>query len=150
MISLSISGNNKKRIAMIHGTDDPKDLGSKKINNQEKQGSLNEGFSGENLPGNYDPSNKLKTELDKDEQGEVHPVKRARDVNEKQAPTVSTGDKTTRDDGTVIDKNRGTDNEEEDIETAENRYFNSDLNEKRYPPSHPDNKKHRGNIKPGE
>lgn len=136
---------------MIHGTDDPKDLGSKKINNNEKEGELNEGFSGENLPKNYDPStNKLKTELDKDEHGEVHSVKRARDVDEKQAPPVSLSDKATSDDGTIIDKNRGTANDEEDIETAENRDFNSDIDEKRYPSSHPDNKKHRGNIEPGK
>lgn len=135
---------------MANGTDDPKDLGSKKINNQDKQSSLNEGFSGQNLPNNYDPSNKLKTELDKDEEGEIHQVKRARDVNEKKAPPVSADDKTTRDDGTVVNKSRGTANEDEDIESAENRDFNSDLDENRYPPSHPDNKKHRGNIDPGE
>ena len=133
---------------MANGTDDPKDLGSKKINNQDKQSSLYEGFSGQNLPNNYDPSNKLKTELDKDEEGEIHQVKRARDVNEKKAPPVSADDKTTRDDGTVVNKSRGTANEDEDIESAENRDFNSDLDENRYPPSHPDNKKHRGNIDP--
>ena len=51
---------------MAPGTDDPKDLGSKKINNQEKFSEKNEGFSGENLPKNYDPSSdKLKMELEK-------------------------------------------------------------------------------------
>ena len=69
---------------MIPGTDDPKDLGSKKMNNQEKLSEKNEGFSGENLPKNYDPSKgKLKTELDKDTDGNTDTVKRARDVDEK-------------------------------------------------------------------
>lgn len=136
---------------MIHGTDDPKDLGSKKIDNSEKQGELNEGFSGENLPKNYDPSsNKLKPEIDKDKDGNAEIVHRARDVDEKQAPPVSISDKTTRDDGTIIDKNRGTANEKEDNKTAENRDFNSDLDEERYPPSHPENKKNRGNMNLGK
>jgi uncharacterized protein YktB (UPF0637 family) len=94
---------------MISGTDDPKDLGSKKMNNQEKESEKNEGFSGENLPKNYDPStDKLKPELDKDADGTTETVQRARDVDEKQAAPVSTSAKTTRDDGTVIRKTRGT------------------------------------------
>ncbi len=136
---------------MAPGTDDPKDLGSKKIGNQEKQSNRNEGFSGDNLPKNYDPSaDKLKMELEKNKQGDMQTVQRARDVDEKQAPPVSENDKTTRDDGKVVDKNRGTANEGEDAETAENRDFNSDLDEKRYPASHPDNKEQRGNIEPGK
>jgi hypothetical protein len=135
---------------MAPGTDDPKDLGSKKIGNQEKQSNRNEGFSGDNLPKNYDPSaDKLKMELEKNKDGDMETVQRARDVDEKQAPPVSENDKTTRDDGTVVDKNRGTANEAEDVETAENRDFNSDLDEDRYPASHPDNKEQRGNIEPG-
>jgi len=136
---------------MAPGTDDPKDLGDKKMNNQEKQSDRNEGFSGDNLPNNYDPSKgKLKTELDKDTDGSTETVKRARDVDEKKAPPVSDSDKTTRDDGTVIDKNRGTANEKEEIETAENRDFNSDTDEQRYQNNNTDNKKHRGNINPGK
>lgn len=122
-------------------TDDPKDLGSKKMNNQEKKSERNEGFSGDNLPNNYDPSaNKLKMELEKNEQGDTETVQRARDVDEKQAPPLSANDKTTRDDGIVIDKSRGTANEAEDMETAENRDFNSDTEKER---RHPDDK-HRG------
>jgi len=129
------------------GTDDPKDLGSKKIFNQEKESELNEGFSGENLPKNYDPSaGKLKMELDKKKDGEIETVKRARDVDEKQAPAVSQSEDTMRDDGTIISKSRGTSNEKEDMETAENRDFNSDIEEKRYDASSPDNHKHRGNT----
>lgn len=127
------------------GTDDPKDLGSKKIDNQEKASQKNEGFSGENLPKNYDPSkDKLKTEVEKDKDGDIDTVKRARDVDEKQASPVSESDKTTSREG-VIDKNRGTKNQAEDMETAENRDFNSDIEEDRYPASHPENKKVRGN-----
>lgn len=133
---------------MAHGTDDPKDLGSKKINNQEKRSERNEGFSGENLPKNYDPStNKLKTEIDKDRKGNSLTVKRARDVDEKKAPPVSANDKATRNDGKTVSKSRGTTSEKEDIETAENRDFNSDTDKKRYPASHPDNKRNRGNMK---
>ncbi|MHA3786761.1 hypothetical protein ACX0HA_01020 [Flavobacterium hauense] len=136
---------------MIPGTDDPKDLGSKKMNNQEKESKPNEGFSGENLPKNYDPSkDKLKTELDKDTDGSTVTVKRARDVDEKKAPPVSDSGKTTRDDGAVISKNRGTASEKEEIETAENRDFNSDTTKKDYPESYPDNDKHRGNIDAGK
>jgi hypothetical protein len=133
------------------GTDDPKDLGSKKIFDQEKEGEPNEGFSGENLPKNYDPSaDKLKTELDKKKDGETVTVKRARDVDEKQAPPVSQSDDTIRDDGAVVSKSRGTANENEDMETAENRDFNSDTDEKRYDASNPDNHKHRGNTHVGD
>lgn len=136
---------------MISGTDDPKDLGSKKINNQEKEGEKNEGFSGENLPKNYDPSkDKLKTEIDKDTDGNADAVKRARDVDEKQASEVSQSSKTIGSDGNVVSKSRGTATENEDIETAENRDFNSDTDETRYPASHPDNHKHRGNIDAGK
>lgn len=135
---------------MAPGTDDPKDLGSKKIFNHEKESEKNEGFSGENLPKNYDPSTtKLKTELEKDKDGDMETLKRARDVDEKQAPPVSLDDKT-QNDGEVIKKNRGTANEAEDIETAENRDFNSDIEKDRYPASHPENKRSRGNINFGE
>ncbi|MEL1244175.1 hypothetical protein AAEO56_07890 [Flavobacterium sp. DGU11] len=136
---------------MASGTDDPKDLGSKKIGNQEKQSDRNEGFSGDNLPKNYDPSaDKLKMELEKNKDGDTETVQRARDVDEKKAPPISESSNTTRDDGTVVDKSRGTTSEAEDVETAENRDFNSDINEKRYPASHPDNKEHRGNTHVGD
>lgn len=137
---------------MNHGTDDPKDLGDKKINNQQKQSNVNEGFSGENLPKNYDPSkDKLKTELDKHTDGDVVTQQRARDTDEKKAPPVdSTANDTQRADGEAVTKSRGTKNEAEDMETAENRDFNSDTEEDRYPANHPDNKKVRGNTHFGE
>lgn len=112
---------------MISGTDDPKDLGSKKMNNQEKKSERNEGFSGENLPKDYNPSKgKLTPEVEKNTGGDTEVVKRARDVDEKKAAPVSQNNKTTRDDGKVVSKSRGTANEKEDMETAENRDFNSD------------------------
>lgn len=135
---------------MITGTDDPKDLGSKKINNEEKQSPKNEGFSGENLPKNYDPSkSRLKPEMETDEEGNTETVKRARDVDEKKAPPVSESDKTNSN-GNVVDKNRGTKNEAENMETAENRDFNSDTEEERYPASHPENDRKRSDANPGE
>ena len=136
---------------MAPGTDDPKDLGDKKINNQEKTSDRNEGFSGENLPKNYDPSaDKLKAELDQKKNGSTETEQRARDVDEKKAPAVSENDKTTRDDGKVVSKSRGTANEAEDIETAENRDFNNDTEKNRYDKSNPDNKVNRGNTHLGD
>ncbi|MXN91921.1 hypothetical protein GR160_11870 [Flavobacterium sp. Sd200] len=113
---------------MNPGTDDPKDLGAKKIGNQEKQSNKNEGFSGDNLPKNYDPSkDKLKAELEQKQDGETVVQQRARDVDEKKAPPVnSNDDKTTRNDGKVVSKSRGTANEKEEVESVENRDFNSD------------------------
>ena len=136
---------------MAPGTDDPKDLGDKKINNQEIESEKNEGFSGENLPKNYDPSaDKLKTELDKKKDGSVETEQRARDVDEKKAPPVSQDSKTTRDDGEVVSKSRGTANQAEDIESAENRDFNNDTEKGRYDNSNPDNKVNRGNTHLGD
>jgi len=136
---------------MAAGTDDPKDLGDKKINGQEKQSEKNEGFSGDNLPKNYDPSSdKLKAELDKNKNGDVETEQRARDVDEKKAPAVSEEDKTTNDAGKVVSKSRGTANEAEDIETAENRDYNNDTEKGRYDNSNPDNKVNRGNTHLGD
>jgi hypothetical protein len=135
---------------MAPGTDDPKDLGAKKMNNQEKFSEKNEGFSGENLPKNYNPStDKLKAELDKNKDGDTEIVKRARDVDEKKASPVSQSSVAARD-GETVSKSRGTANETEDTETAQNRDFNSDTDADRYPAGHPDNKKQRGNINPGK
>jgi hypothetical protein len=137
---------------MNSGTDDPKDLGDKKIGNQQKQSDKNEGFSGENLPNNYNPgADKLKAELEKKQDGSAETEQRARDTDEKKAPAVDSLDgDTTRNDGTEVSKSRGTKNEAEDKKTAENRDFNSDTEEDRYPAGHPDNKKVRGNTHFGE
>ncbi len=134
------------------GTDDPKDLGSKKMYNQEKESEKNEGFSGENLPKNYDPSSKhLDTEVDKDQDGNTEVSQRARDVDEKQSPAVnSTSSKTTDDNGQTVSKSRGTHDDKEDMETAENRDFNSDTDEDRNVSSDKEDKKSRGNINFGK
>lgn len=131
---------------MAPGTDDPKDLGSNKINDQEKQSDVNEGFSGENLPRNYDPSkDKMKEEIEKDTKGDQQTVKRNRDIDEKQATPVSLNDRA-ESDGRIVDKSRGTQNEAENMETAENRDFNNDLDEDRYDKDNPENRRSRGNI----
>lgn len=131
---------------MAPGTDDPKDLGSNKINDQEKQSDVNEGFSGENLPRNYDPSkDKMKEEIEKDTEGGQQTVKRNRDIDEKQATPVSLNDRA-ESDGRIVDKSRGTQNEAENMETAENRDFNNDLDEDRYDKDNPENRRSRGNI----
>ncbi|WP_099073367.1 hypothetical protein [Nostoc linckia] len=136
---------------MAPGTDDPKDLGSKKIFDQEISSEKNEGFSGENLPKNYDPSkDKLKMELEKDEDGDVKTMMRARDVDEKKAPAVDSLSGETQTNGKITDKSRGTENDAEDVETYENQDFNSDIDKDRYPTEHPDNHKNRGNIDLGE
>lgn len=135
---------------MAPGTDDPKDLGSKKMNNREKESNKNEGFSGENLPNNYDPSQgDLNTEIEKDKAGNVKTEQRARSVDEENAKPVTQTDKA-ESNGKIVDKSRGTSNEAEAMETAENRDFNSDLEENRYPAGHPENKKQRGDANPGE
>lgn len=131
---------------MAPGTDDPKDLGSNKINDQERQSDVNEGFSGENLPRNYDPSkDKMKEEIEKDTEGGQQTVKRNRDIDEKQATPVSLNDRA-ESDGRIVDKSRGTQNEAENMETAENRDFNNDLDEDRYDKDNPENRRSRGNI----
>lgn len=131
---------------MEPGTDDPKDLGAKKINNQEKTSGVNEGFSGDNLPRNYDPStDKMKEEIEKDTDGNQETVKRNRDIDEKQATPVSENDRA-ESDGRIVDKSRGTQNEAENMETAENRDFNNDLDEDRYDKDNPENERSRGNI----
>jgi len=133
---------------MAPGTDDPKDLGDKKINNAEKTSPKNEGFSGENLPKNYDPSKeKLDAELEKRKDGSVATEQRARDVDEKKAPQV---DSLSGEDTEGKSKSRGTTNESEDIETAENRDFNSDTEKGRYDNDNPDNKRVRGNTHFGD
>jgi hypothetical protein len=137
---------------MAEATDDPKDLGSKKMGNQEKQSDRNEGFSGDNLPKNYDPSkDKLKTELEQKQDGSTETQQRARDVDEKKAPPVnSDASDTANSDGETVSKSRGTATEKEDIETTENRDFNNDTEKGRYDNSNPDNKVNRGNTHSGD
>lgn len=136
---------------MAPGTDDPKDLGDKKMNNQEKEAPVNEGFSGENLPKNYDPSkDKLDTELEKKKDGTTVTQQRARDTDEKKAPAVNSLSGKTEEDGVEVNKSRGTATEKEEIETVENRDFNSDTDKGRYDKNDTESKTVRGNTHFGE
>ena len=97
-----------------------KDLSNKTWNNQEK----NEGFSGENLPDDYNPAKdtQLQPELETDEDGSKRIVERARDT--------ATGPADNR----IIESK------------AQNRDRNYDHPD-RYPKNHPENKHDRGNMK---
>ena len=110
-----------------------KDLGSKKMNNEQE---VNEGFSSDNLPENYNPSDaKLQQEQEKKGDGSAHIVNRARNVD--------AGDRN-------WNKNERLSRElqtDEIEKTAENRDRNYDTNPQRYPEDHPDNHQNRGNIK---
>lgn len=111
-----------------------KDLGAKKTNNEQQ---LNEGFSGENLPDDYNPSTpELKPEVEKDKEGNTNVVKRARGVDEN-----------LEDSKEASSESRTTNNENQNWKTVENKDRNSDVASNRYPNSHPDNHKNRGNIK---
>jgi len=104
--------------------------GKRKIDNHEKPAPINEGFRGENLPENYDPSSaKQETEVEKDKHGNKHVVKRSRDVEENEAKNVDSTSGTAKDSGKS--KSRGTTSEKENVKTAENRDFNSDTDEKK-------------------
>lgn len=117
-----------------------KDLGSKKTNNEQAR---NEGFSGENLPKGYNPAqaNQLQPETETDEDGNSKTVKRARNV-----------DATSED--RIWDENenlsRSADKMPQNEKTVENKDRNSDIAHDRYPNSHPDNHKNRGNIEMDE
>lgn len=106
------------------------DLENKKINNEQK---VNEGFSGENLPEDYDPAaKKLKPETETDQYGNTKTVDRARHTEQPPAPN-----------DTGLDDNPTR-------KAVENKDRNSDIATNRYPNSHPDNHTNRGNIEMDE
>jgi len=110
-----------------------KDLGNKKINNEQE---LNEGFSGENISDDYNPSKgQLQPETETDEKGNTKTVKRARNPD---GNTESKNDTPNN----PMDRN----SEENAKKTVENKDRNSDITPNRYPNSHPDNHKNRGNM----
>ncbi|MBF6607901.1 MAG: hypothetical protein ITG00_04090 [Flavobacterium sp.] len=120
-----------------------KDLGDKKWNGEQNpniEHERNEGFSSENIPEDYNPA-PLKTESDIDSKGNPEIVQRARheavNPNHKKNPVQEPDYKTGNE---II----------EDPELMENKDRNYDVADNRYPSSHPDNKKHRGNINPGK
>lgn len=117
-----------------------KDLGSKKINNEQQ---INEGFSGENIPNNYDPSkSKMNPEIEVDKDGKTKIVDRARNTDKNSKISDSKDSKDLNKNENY--KNRGVETEKEVIKTVENKDFNSDIVPNRHPNSNPDNK---GNIK---
>ena len=107
-----------------------KDLGAKKTNNEQQ---LNEGFSGQNMPKDTPD---LKNEVEKDTDGNIDVVKRARNVDDNLEDSKSaTADTKT------------TNNENQNQKTVENKDRNSDIATNRYPNSHPENQENRGNMK---
>ena len=116
------------------------DPGNTKWNNhQEKHaGGLNEGFSSENLPPDFDPGSQdarpeHETEIDAD--GERQRVQRARfpEKNDLQ-----------QQDGGAFESNRAI----EHPKSTQNRDYNYDRDAQRYPPGHPENHENRGNPNP--
>ena len=119
-------------------TSENNDLSDKKWNSEQNpntENEKNEGFSGENIPADYNPA-PLKTEKDVDSKGKVHNVDRARhedaSTNHKQNKTDSSTEKGNE----VI----------EDPKLVQHRDRNYDHASNRYPASHPENKENRGNI----
>lgn len=112
------------------------DLGNKKMNNKQK---LNEGFSGENIPKDYNPSESImKPETQTDQHGNTKIINRARNVEK--STTKSLIPETSK----PKKGNRGVSTEKDVLKTVENQDFNSDTIPNRFPKSNPDNK---GNIK---
>lgn len=112
------------------------DLGDKKINNEQK---VNEGFSGENLPKDYNPAaKKLQQETETDTDGNTKTVDRARHTEEPP-------EQDSRNWNENESLSRAVSPEKEAEQKVENKDFNSD-SAKRYTGSHPDNYKNRGNI----
>lgn len=114
---------------------DTNDLGNKKFNNEQQ---VNEGFSGENIAENYNPSlGKLKPEEEIDQDGNHKLVRRA-DLSDEQS-------------GRSWNENeslsRGVEDENTTQKMVEHKDRNSDIATNRYPNAHPDNHTDRGNIK---
>ncbi len=100
---------------------------------------LNEGFSGNNISDSYNPSDektqdRLRTEVEQDETGDMQQTERARFTEDGAADAASKQSETTSNDPI---KNK---------KSVENRDRNSDIATNRYPESHPDNQQNRGNI----
>lgn len=111
------------------------DLGSKKNNNEQEH---NEGFSGENLPEDYNPKpGKLKADLEIDQDGNHSVVQRA----------TSNAGQTDRNWNENESLSRGVSSEEKHEKTVEHKDRNSDVAANRYPNSHPENHENRGNPK---
>ncbi|TDO69850.1 hypothetical protein EV143_11324 [Flavobacterium chryseum] len=124
----------KKNIDM--GTDN---LGSKKINGEQK--NIDES-KGKNVSHEKEQKElKLKKEVVTDKDGKKEVVARARNENEVINEVHYDVTKTS------TNGNRGVATEDEAKKTVENKDRNSDVEANRYPNSHPDNHKDRGNMK---
>src|SRR5690606_10652742 len=100
---------------------------------------FNEGFSNEKLPDDYDPApekteDHLKREFETAPDGERTEVNRARHTDDL-SPN-----------GAKVQNENADNRIIENPDLAQNRDRNYDVNPNRYPPSHPDNHEHRGNI----
>ena len=123
--------------------DDKKDLGDTKWNGEQNKklehSEFNEGFSSENIPADYNPA-PMKTEQEINDRGEQVNVERARhedaSVNHDQSP--------------VEKQSEGGNQQIENPKSYENKDRNYDTEDNRYPASHPDNHKNRGNINLGD
>lgn len=117
-------------------------LGSKKTNNKQ---SMNEGFSGENIPDDSNPNaSNLQSEVEIDANGNEKIVQRARNVDGTIAAIPDEKERSWDDNESL---SRGVSTEKEEMKTVENKDLNSDITAHRYPKSHPDNHEDRGNIK---
>jgi hypothetical protein len=121
-------------------TNDNKDLGDKKWNNAQRENTgqeLNEGFSGENIPNDYNPSkekieNRLKSEIETDQSGNEKEVMRARYPGKEG----------------LASENENADNSViENKKSVQNRDHNYDKDANRSPNSHRENQEKSGNIK---
>lgn len=113
-----------------------KDLGGKTWNNQQQKGDLNEGFSGENIPDDYNPAKHVR-EVETDTEGNSRQVERARDAN-------------------ITSDNESGWNENESLSRASEIYdeklqgkedHNYDDPRRYASPSHRDNRENRGNMR---
>lgn len=118
---------------------DNKNLGDKKWNSEQNPNldkkDRNEGFSAENIPADYNPA-PLKTEMEINERGEHSTVQRARhedaSVNHDQSPV----EKLSEEGNSAIENPKSFENKDRNYDTEDNRY----------PASHPENHRNRGNI----
>lgn len=119
-------------------TSDNKDLGDKKINNQQRgntEQEINEGFSGQNIPEDYNPSEKeLKSETETDRFGNENDVERARYTDSDSSEFAAIQDRNV--DNSAIENKK----------SLENRDHNYDTDATRYKESHDKNQENRGNI----
>ena len=126
-----------------NGNNEEQGLGNSKWNNLQKKThqneELNEGFSAENIPADYNPSDepaedRLRTEYETDQFGNETEVKRARFVD-RDSPQGSKIENPPADNKII-----------ENPQSVTNRDRNYDTEPNRYPASHPENHENRGNI----